>query len=934
MRPALFLFWALVLSLLPGFGAPDFGASFGDDSLGWLAESESWETDAEISAHNGFGPAVAHDKSNLNQPVTPASVTTATRTTSSFVDPSVHDFDVTFAYGASDIGMALEEHHGKLLVTSLEDSKSAELSGLVRKGDQLLAISGEPVSTMSSRDEVQTRLHALQEVGWFRLRFRPARLQRRVRRQLHDHNVTVQLLDGGGTRLGMVLSTGLAVISILPGQIFDDGRTNIGDRLIAVDETIVTGASLAYVAEFISSVTGPLVLRFRLSISERQRVDRKAGMMKAHASDVDDAAASDIRKSTFEVRFETLQSLGLEISDRLVVTGFHASARDGVAPPAEQSGKIQVGDTVLSVNGVRATDSSTVRHLLAQKTHEEVLRCRGKTVTRYCSIERVRPTSTVRIIAFRVGPRQRRGGRTYPEMGRGIGDARVVDAAEAAIRDQIEVVPSSGEAVRRQRYYVMSQGNAITNRDKGDQRTRKALAPSGLHEAVFRTSRGLVVSKNFTADFSTALFGGALWCGAHRLVVASPISACQALNDEDHLRDAYVVVRRGGCFFTAKAINAQFAGAAGIIVIDHEPIANTYASPRQTLSPASLLPMRMPASSTDGHLINIPAVMVSHRAGERLLAAVRMGARGQHLFLKLMPENPGERSCPASSSDDLNSDQNGTWNRKRRHHALEPTLRTDQAGGRIFIRRGDVGWRDLEFATALFSGPFELGTLADRRVVLANPRNGCSTEAGEAEKYRGAVVIAERGDCALVEKAILAQKMHASAIVIVNDRSCALERMQSWMTMYQPGHSNSGGVKIPAVLVSKHAGKRVIASLAANNNDDDDEATEPVSTEVAATEVVSVSDKVLVDGRQNPKTFWAHFRANSSHLDLWERLGEVKSPNSWPADKSARDDLFAQLAVLHHPDRPTGHVDRYECLVAARENVERYHLHRKIVQGQ
>ena len=107
-----------------------------------------------------------------------------------------------------------------------------------------------------------------------------------------------------------------------------------------------------------------------------------------------------------------------------------------------------------------------------------------------------------------------------------------------------------------------------------------------------------------------------------------------------------------------------------------------------------------------------------------------------------------------------------------------------------------------------------------------------------------------------------------------------------------------------------------------------------MSTEVAATEVVSVSDKVLVDGRQNPKTFWAHFRANSSHLDLWERLGEVKSPNSWPEDKSARDDLFAQLAVLHHPDRPTGHVDRYECLVAARENVERYHLHRKIVQGQ
>ena len=933
-----FLFLALLFSLLHGFGAPEFGASFGDDSLGWLAESENWEAKAEVDVQDGFEANVPHGKSKQPQPMSPSAPKIATaQTASSFVDPSVYDFEVTFSYGVEGIGMVLEERNGQLLVASLEDSKPAELSGLIRKGDQLLAISGEPISSRSSSNSVHSQLRALQEVGWFQLRFRPARLQKRARRQLHDHNVTVQLRDGTGSRLGIVLSTGLTVISILPGQIYDDGQTKVGDILVAVGGEIVTGASLAYVAEFIRSVTGPLVLRFRLPISERRRVDSKSSVG-VHVSHGDDGPAFEARMSTFEVRFETLQSLGLEISDRLVVTGFRGSTRDGGASPAEQTGRIQIGDTVVSVNDDRAIDAPMVRRLLAQKTHEEVLRCRGNKVTRYCSIERVQPTSTARVVVFSVGPRQRHGERTYPDLGLERGSAR---SRAAAIREQIEVAPSFGAGSRSaavgvtvaRGYHVELQGNAI---DEQNERKKgaTALAPSGFRESVFRTPRGLAVSKNFTADFSTALFGGALWCGARRLVVASPINGCQALIEEEKLRDAYAVVRRGGCFFTSKAINAQFAGAAGIIVIDHKPIANSYVDPSQILSPASLLPMRMPASSRDAHLINIPAVMVTYDAGERLLAEVRSCARGQELFLKLELENPDKSSCPVL--ENFRYKQNGTYspNMNGPKHPPKPVLRTDQAGGRLFIRRDNTRWRDLEFATALFSGPFEHGTLTDRHVVLANPINGCSIAASEAGKYHGALVIAKRGDCALVEKAMLAQKMHASAIVIVNDRSCALERMQSWMTLYQPGRSKSGEVNIPAVLVSKHAGNKLIASLVSNNNNDNTLAEELEVLDKIATSKAVEDKKVSLDKDLHLVTYSAHLQANSSHLDLWERLGAVKSPSSWPADKSARDDLFTQLAVLHHPDKPTGHIDRYECLVAARESVERYHLHKKIVRDQ
>ena len=127
---------------------------------------------------------------------------------------------------------------------------------------------------------------------------------------------------------------------------------------------------------------------------------------------------------------------------------------------------------------------------------------------------------------------------------------------------------------------------------------------------------------------------------------------------------------------------------------------------------------------------------------------------------------------------------------------------------------------------------------------------------------------------------------------------------------------------------------KLIASLVSNNNNDNTLAEELEVLDKIATSKAVEDKKVSLDKDLHLVTYSAHLQANSSHLDLWERLGAVKSPSSWPADKSARDDLFTQLAVLHHPDKPTGHIDRYECLVATRESVERYHLHKKIVRDQ
>merc|ERR1711907_468065 len=104
---------------------------------------------------------------------------------------------------------------------------------------------------------------------------------------------------------------------------------------------------------------------------------------------------------------------------------------------------------------------------------------------------------------------------------------------------------------------------------------------------------------------------------------------------------------------------------------------------------SSLLPMRMTASSADGHLVNIPAVMISFNAGERLLAAMQSVSPSQHVFLKFMPENPGEQGCP--ESDNSPNKRNYKMSDKNLQ-APEPILRTDQAGGRLFITHNGQSW--------------------------------------------------------------------------------------------------------------------------------------------------------------------------------------------------------------------------------------------------
>ena len=68
----------------------------------------------------------------------------------------------------------------------------------------------------------------------------------------------------------------------------------------------------------------------------------------------------------------------------------------------------------------------------------------------------------------------------------------------------------------------------------------------------------------------------------------------------------FVLIKRGGCKFTKKILNAQKRGADMVIIYDNV----------KTLSPTVIM-----ANDGHGHLVDIPSIFISNDDGERIKQA-------------------------------------------------------------------------------------------------------------------------------------------------------------------------------------------------------------------------------------------------------------------------------------------------------------------------
>jgi hypothetical protein len=103
--------------------------------------------------------------------------------------------------------------------------------------------------------------------------------------------------------------------------------------------------------------------------------------------------------------------------------------------------------------------------------------------------------------------------------------------------------------------------------------------------------------------------------------------------------------------------------------------------------------------------------------------------------------------------------------------------------------------------------------LVDDGGVAGDPSLGCGKPVGFTA---GRIAVVRRGECQFVEKALFAQEVQASALLVVNDGRCAgLGPDSDDCVINMDGTPIAGEVDIPVVLLSYNDGEPIIAELEA-----------------------------------------------------------------------------------------------------------------------
>lgn len=314
-------------------------------------------------------------------------------------------------------------------------------------------------------------------------------------------------------------------------------------------------------------------------------------------------------------------------------------------------------------------------------------------------------------------------------------------------------------------------GEAVDERRGGD---RAAEARAGAQQAVEVTAEGearstagsrpsagsqasyLVTTDGAESVFNVtvlpALFGSSRSvCDAKALVHTLPEDGCGTLQGGLELFEGkYAIVRRGGCEFLMKALNAAEAGAAGILVINYEA------------QPLVAMPMGggTGAHQSDTGDVGIPAAMMSHADGAYLFREIDGEARGEikgQLFLHgSCVDEAAVEEAAARRSAEL------AWDGSSSAEA------TAVRSGQLIVTGGTMGKQVFEFLTAAFGGmpPVSEGSAACVLHRLSNPADGC-TEL--QTQVHGMWAVVERGGCSFVEKVRNVQRAGAVGVIVLNN---------------------------------------------------------------------------------------------------------------------------------------------------------------------
>lgn len=453
--------------------------------------------------------------------------------------------------------------------------------------------------------------------------------------------------------------------------------------------------------------------------------------------------------------------------------------------------------------------------------------------------------------------------------------------------------------------------------------------------------------------FTLAEFGGRTGCWEAPIVWADPPKACGAPRNPSAIMNAIVVAMRGTCSFSAKAANVEQHAARALIIVNSErsaivmPLDPTYGKDvalpvvsigredgdRLAMAAGGFTPewrahmadldsrafpahTRRVASAGGSGAESGPAKTMPGTNGPQ--SSVRLITDGQFCGTAIAP--PNATAIDAAGSAAAFGASAGTANSGSRGTVAPPEAARGLPAGTITLLGGSVGIDGAVRASSVADGAviaeYRLSEAADGvplgalRLVAAEPASACVAALRNADEARGAAVLVDRGLCGFGVKLAALRRAGAALLIAVNTEpglqaiargaDAEAAAIVAQLAAAAGGSPESGRLgPVPAVTVTRSAGQRLRASLAANREDPNNQ-----------------------DGRG----VRLRLQGMRDLAELWAELSEMLEHTKWPRAERARRKLFYKLSRRHHPDKPGGAADRFELLsYAFRRAGHRWH---------
>jgi hypothetical protein len=273
-----------------------------------------------------------------------------------------------------------------------------------------------------------------------------------------------------------------------------------------------------------------------------------------------------------------------------------------------------------------------------------------------------------------------------------------------------------------------------------------------------------------------------------------------------------------------------------------------------------LIAMPGPEDEKDKASLRLAAVMVSYASGQAVKKLMKANPDG--VQARLVTGN----TCAQNSEPEIErKGLNNSTHPKGMDTGFEPPEDQLLEAGEIVFK--EFSQLKIEFISAQF-GSLVSESQEKFKFRMASPASGCTELQGE---FAGLFVVVDRGACSYIQKVRMAMAAKALGVVVLNN-------VHGLVSMPVSGDADANDISIPALMVPHRTSKGIRRIF---------------------------KERIFLEGT---------FHSNDVVKHHWDDLQAFLNRDNWPADPKMRRRLYFKLSKAHHPDKPGGSSERFECL--------------------